>query len=191
MGATLFSATIAYEEEEAFAEVGVTPIWRYDALGRVTQLDLPNGSFRRTEWTPWLTRAFDENDTVDELGNAWKAARVSAGGAEQRAYEVTHPHAATPTVSHYDPLGRAFLVQAHDGFTVPEEEEEEEPEAILFETRVAFDIESQVLGVTDALERLSDERLQHGRPSAVRYQQRQGQPEARRDCGRCAAPTMG
>ncbi|MEO5927539.1 MAG: SpvB/TcaC N-terminal domain-containing protein [Patescibacteria group bacterium] len=146
-----FSATIDYEEEEAFAEIGVTPLLTYDALGRMTRIDLPNGTYRRSEWTAWSTTSFDENDTVGDDGNLWAEARVEDGpasDAEERALRITLPHANTPTVTHFDPMGRAFLVITDNGFT-----EDEEPVALLFETRIAFDIESQILSVKDALGR--------------------------------------
>ena len=61
-----FSATHEYENEKELVEWGVTPILRYDPLGRLIRTDLPNGTFSRVEFTPWRETRWDENDTVLE-----------------------------------------------------------------------------------------------------------------------------
>ncbi|HMY19120.1 MAG TPA: hypothetical protein PKA58_22495 [Polyangium sp.] len=41
-----FSSTHEYEDEDDLVEWGVTPILRYDPLGRVVRTDLPDGFLR-------------------------------------------------------------------------------------------------------------------------------------------------
>jgi YD repeat-containing protein len=48
-------------------EWGVTPVLRYDALGRLTRTDLPNGTFSRVVFDPWKQTTFDPNDNVAPL----------------------------------------------------------------------------------------------------------------------------
>ncbi|XYH97109.1 toxin TcdB middle/N-terminal domain-containing protein [Sorangium sp. So ce1128] len=80
-----FSHRPDYDPEEELAQWGVTPILRYDPLGRAVRVDLPNGTSRRVEFTPWEQTSWDENDTVLEPGNLWHAARQpGATPAEQR-----------------------------------------------------------------------------------------------------------
>ncbi|MFO0553765.1 MAG: toxin TcdB middle/C-terminal domain-containing protein [Polyangiaceae bacterium] len=141
-----FSTTSGYEDEDDIVATGVTPILHYDAIGRLVRTDLPNGSYSRVETSPWKTRAFDPNDTVLEDGNLWRAARLSTAtpapsAAEERARTLAEAHANTPTTTHFDSMGRAFLVVADN------------TDDELFETRTKLDIESQVLEVKDPLGR--------------------------------------
>ncbi|WP_438029770.1 SpvB/TcaC N-terminal domain-containing protein [Sorangium sp. So ce233] len=138
-----FSHRPEYDPEEELAQWGVTPILRYDPLGRAIRVDLPNGTSRRVEFTPWEQTSWDENDTVLEPGNLWHAARQpgatpAASAAEQRAARLAATHAGTPAVEVLDPLGRAFVrVTDLGGGRRPR-------------TRVTLDIEGQELVVTDA-----------------------------------------
>ncbi|MFO0612370.1 MAG: SpvB/TcaC N-terminal domain-containing protein [Polyangiaceae bacterium] len=145
-----FSSTQEYEDEDSIVATGVTSVVTYDALGRVERTDLPNGTYSRVERTPWLETSYDPNDTVTESGNAWRAARQptatpTPSAEEQRARALTELHAATPTKTHVDTLGRAFLVVAHNKVGAADE---------FVETRTKLDIESQVLAVTDAQNRV-------------------------------------
>ncbi len=51
-----FSSTYEYEDETELVEWGVTPVLRYDALGRLIRTDLPNGTFSRVEFDPGSKR---------------------------------------------------------------------------------------------------------------------------------------
>lgn len=141
-----FSSTHEYEDEDELVKWGVTPVLHYDPLGRLVRTDLPNGSYSRVTFTPWLQTSFDENDTVNEPDNLWKEARQTTASPppsdeDQRAATVTADQqgaSGTPTVTHLDPLGRAFLVVTDDGVAGP------------YETRSELDIEGNVLSVTDA-----------------------------------------
>ena len=148
-----FADTPAFEPEAEFREQGVSPVFRYDPAGRLVQTDLPNGTFSRTEITPWLLRAHDVNDTV--AGSAWHAARIGGalGPPEQRAAELTAAHADTPTVTHLDHLGREFLVDRHAGFDASEP-----PVATILRTRQTLDLAGNVLAVVDARDNLAETR---------------------------------
>ncbi|WP_434043958.1 MULTISPECIES: SpvB/TcaC N-terminal domain-containing protein [Sorangium] len=138
-----FSHRPDYDPEEELAHWGVTPIFRYDPLGRLVHVNLPNGTYRRVEFTPWEQKSWDENDTVLEPGNLWHTARQpgatpAASAAEQRAARLAAAHAATPTVELLDTLGRPFLkIGDLGGGTAPR-------------TRLTLDITGQELAVTDA-----------------------------------------
>ncbi len=68
--------------------MGVTPILRYDPLGRLIRTDLPNGTFSRVVFDAWKQTSHDPNDTV--LESAWYAARqaLPAGDPERRAADL-------------------------------------------------------------------------------------------------------
>lgn len=141
-----FSATYEYETDDQLAEWGVTPILKYDPVGRLVRTDMPNGTFSRVEFDAWKQVTYDENDTVLEEGNLWYAARQpeaepEPSAAEQRAASLAHDHANTPTVTHVDPLGRPFLVVQDNGGG----------EHIA--TRTVLDIEGNARTIVDALER--------------------------------------
>src|SRR5262249_27033555 len=100
------SATHEYEDEPELVEWGVTPIMRYDALGRLIRTDLPSGMFSRVAFDPWGEQRFDPNDTV--LESAWYRDRqaLPSSDPEARAAQATARHANTPTRVHLDALGR-------------------------------------------------------------------------------------
>ncbi|WP_437606631.1 hypothetical protein WMF20_37545 [Sorangium sp. So ce834] len=133
-----FSATYEYEDEAELVEWGVTPILRYDPLGRLIRTDLPNGTFSRVEFDAWKQTSHDPNDTV--LESAWYAARqaLAAGDPKRRAAELAAAHAGTPAVSHLDALGRVFRAVADNGAEGQ------------YVTQSALDIEGQPLAITDA-----------------------------------------
>ncbi|XXT35724.1 toxin TcdB middle/C-terminal domain-containing protein [Sorangium sp. So ce448] len=133
-----FSATNEYEDEAELVEWGVTPILRYDPLGRLIRTDLPNGTFSRAVFDAWKQASHDPNDTV--LESPWYAARqaLTAGDPERRAADLAAAHAGTPAVSHLDALGRVFRAVADNGA---------EGEYI---TQTTLDIEGQPLLITDA-----------------------------------------
>jgi RHS repeat-associated protein len=138
-----FSATHEYEDEAILVEWGVTPIMRYDALGRLIRTEMPDGSISRVEFTPWEQSTFDGNDTVLETDNAWYAARQSTATPtpstqDQRAATLTEAHADTPAVVFFDVLGRPFLGIEDNGGTEQ------------YTTRAALDIEGNPVTITDA-----------------------------------------
>ncbi|WP_437913154.1 SpvB/TcaC N-terminal domain-containing protein [Sorangium sp. So ce302] len=141
-----FSATNEYEDEAELVEWGVTPILRYDPLGRLIRTDLPNGTFSRVVFDAWKQTSYDPNDTV--LESSWYAARqaLPTGDPERRAADLAAAHAGTPAVSQLDALGRVFRAVANNGA---------EGEYI---TQTTLDIEGQPLAITDARD---NEAMQH------------------------------
>ncbi|RYD38426.1 MAG: toxin, partial [Verrucomicrobiaceae bacterium] len=108
-----FSTTHEYENEKTLREIGVTPVLYYDSVGRNIRTLFPNGTFARVEFSPWLQKVFDANDTVRE--SQWYIARGSPDPAtdseplndsERRSAWLAAKHADTPGVIHFDSLGR-------------------------------------------------------------------------------------
>jgi RHS repeat-associated protein len=141
-----FDSTFAYEDEKELVNWGVTPILRYDPLGRVIRTDQPNGTFQSKEYDAWQQVNSDENDTV--LASKWYADLGSPDplGAEPadeqtRAAWLAAKHANTPSILQLDPLARMFLTVDDNG------------SAGKFETRSQLDIQGRQLSLTDALGR--------------------------------------
>src|SRR5690606_31304187 len=83
------------------------------------------------------------NDAVmhpDSTPTPWLTERQAptATPEEQRAAQLTLAHANTPTETHFDSLGRPFLVVADNGA------------AGKYETRTVLDVEGNVLSILDA-----------------------------------------
>ena len=143
-----FSPTHEYEDEPGIVEQGVTPILRYDALGRLVRTDLPNGTFSKVEFDPWKETTFDPNDNVapldpnDTAGESlWYQARKgldSVSDPEGRAAALAYVHRGTPGVAHLDALGRTFLTIENNGA------------AGSYATRHMLDLEGNPLVITDA-----------------------------------------
>lgn len=131
-----FSDTSGYEDENELVEWGVTPVLRYDPLGRLVRTELPNGARTKVVFDAWRQESWDPNDTV--AGTPWLAAKQAGTPAEKRAASRALAHASTPSVSHLDSLGREFLAVADNGALGP------------YETRIALDVEGNQRSVTDA-----------------------------------------
>jgi RHS repeat-associated protein len=134
-----FSSTFEYEDEAELVEWGVTPILRYDAIGRRVRTDLPNGTFSKVVFDPWQEARFDPNDTV--LESAWYEERKGldpANDPEGRAAKLAAAHADTPAVMHLDALGRTFRAIEDNG------------PAGKYATTTTLDVEGNPLVVTDA-----------------------------------------
>src|SRR5208283_2529802 len=108
-----FSTTSDYEDEKTLRQIGVTPIWRYDPLGRNVRTDYPNGTLTSVSFTAWMQSRYDANDNV--LQSQWYADRGSPdpttspepqNDPEKRAAWLAARHANTPAVLHSDSLGR-------------------------------------------------------------------------------------
>ncbi|MBL7489450.1 hypothetical protein I6A60_34005 [Frankia sp. AgB1.9] len=98
------------------AAVGVSPVMFYDAAGRLIRTEFPDGTLSRAEFSPWLRRDFDQNDTVLEPGNRWYAKRTAPGADadDQRAARIAARHKDTPAETHLDSLGRDVIAIAHN-----------------------------------------------------------------------------
>lgn len=103
------SRTPEFERDASLWQLGATSTKHFDPLGRSLWVDEPNGSYSRVEYTPWLRREFDANDTVAETGNAYREARRSLDPLtddEGFALARSLDHADTPKTVHLDPSGR-------------------------------------------------------------------------------------
>jgi RHS repeat-associated protein len=140
-----FSPHHRWDNEEASQEVGVTPILYYDAAGRQVRAEMPDGSYSRVEFSPWLMATWDANDTVLEPGNAWYARYASGTAEERQAARLAAIHAETPAVTHLDSLGREVVAIAHNKLqrdsTIIEEK---------YLTYTKLDIEGKPLWIQDA-----------------------------------------
>src|SRR4051794_34432282 len=94
---------------------------------------MPDGTASRVEFSPWLSRSFDQNDTIEESvwyrerlttaergpgatpGSAQEQSRAQAASTqEKRAARLAAAHAGTPSEIHLDSLGRDVVAIAHN-----------------------------------------------------------------------------
>jgi len=117
-----------FNEVEAQAETGVTPILYYDAPGRLIRTDSPDGSYSKVEFDPWQVITWDQNDTV--LDSKWYTSRNPVNPsaalptdlltgqitatADQRAAWLAARSSGTPSVTLLDTLGRNVITVAHN-----------------------------------------------------------------------------
>jgi RHS repeat-associated protein len=165
-----FSATYLYEPEREMTDIGVSPVLFYDPVERVVATLHPNHTWEKVVFDPWQQTTYDVNDTVTRdpktdadvkgfftlLPDAdylptWHQQRITGamGAAEKSAAEKTEVHADTPTIAHFDTLGRAFLTIAHNKFERYNAVVEEK-----YPTRVIMDIEGNQREVIDAKDRI-------------------------------------
>ena len=148
-------------------QTGVSCTLFYDPIERVIGTLHPNHTWEKIVFDPWRQEDWDVNDTAliadpktdldvgeffqrlaeTEYLPTWDAQRQAGtlGTAEKTAAEKTAIHAATPSVTYADSLGRSFLAIALNAFkrggTIVEEK---------YLTRVVFDIEGNQREVIDA-----------------------------------------
>lgn len=151
-----FSTTHAYEDEADLVECGVTPILRYDPLGRLIRIDHPDGTLTRTEFDPWQQTTWDVNDTV--LESPWYVDRGSPdpwtdpvpADPDERAAFLAAEHAETPAVQHLDTLGRPFVSIAHNRVVTRDDVGAvTEVQDVHTPTRSVLDIEGNPLAIID------------------------------------------
>jgi RHS repeat-associated protein len=140
--------------------VGVSSTLFYDPLDRVVATLHPNKSWEKVLFETWKTVSYDANDTAlqtdpsddPDIGSffallpredylpTWYESRIGGelGREEQQIAEKVVAHANTPSISHFDALGRMFLVIADNGGKGK------------YETRSHFDILGKVRSVVDA-----------------------------------------
>lgn len=163
-----FSPTHKFE----FAiSIGVGSTLFYDPLERVVASLHPNHAFEKVVFDPWQQATWDVNDTVLQADPkldldvgafferlpgvsylpTWYVARAGGamGAREQAAATKTEVHDSTPTVTHFDTLGRPFLMVAYNRFlrngtTIDEK----------YRTRLSLDVEGNERSVFDALGRV-------------------------------------
>lgn len=100
-----FSSTPGFEPDAELASFGVSATSRYDAIGRPTTQELPNGTTTRAERSSWRESRHDPNDTV--VGSLYETLRdpLPQGDPEKQALVKARTHANTPVVVHMDARG--------------------------------------------------------------------------------------
>ncbi len=138
-----FSINDGYEAEADLVQVGVSALRQYDPLGREIRIDHPDGTFERTDFTPWIVLRHDRNDTV--LDSDWYQARGAPdplllpepADPQTRAAWLAAQHADTPTREHFDTLGRSIVTETDAGA------------GSLHRTRTLYDIQNRQREVID------------------------------------------
>jgi RHS repeat-associated protein len=156
---------------------GVSSTLFYDPAERVVATLRPDHTWEKVVFDQWRQTTFDANDTVlnadgstdPKLDNdvkgffsrlpdadylpTWYEQRIAlaSNDPERIAADKTAVHRQTPTVTHVDALGRAFLTVAHNRFernnTIVEEK---------YPTRVELDIEGNQRSARDAVAQNGD-----------------------------------
>ncbi|WP_353196141.1 SpvB/TcaC N-terminal domain-containing protein [Parapedobacter defluvii] len=141
-----FSVTHRYEGYKELVETGVTPLLYYDAIGRLTKTEMPDGSFSNVEFDSWKQTVYDANDTV--LESEWYKERTDSAHPDfitdtkhQQAAAKAAAHAHTPNVLHFDTLGRPVLSIAHNKTSEGDE---------FYHTHSQVDTEGNLRSITDA-----------------------------------------
>ena len=159
-----FSATPQFGIEKW----GVSPTLFYDSVERVVATLHPNNTFEKVVFDPWMQTSYDVNDTVTfdpktdpDVGDffamlpdadylpTWYQQRIGGalGPDELAAAQKAAVHANTPTIAHFDGLGRTFLTIADNGKDASGAEQ-------LYSTRTVLDIVGNQREVIDALGRV-------------------------------------
>ena len=148
-----FSPTSDYEDDLAIVQWGVTPLMHYDPLGRLVRVDLPQGSYTKVAFSPWKQTSWDSNDTAATSGSSEPDEQSWYDKAAGWVRNAIAAHFDTPTVVHFDTLGRPVATVTHNkvsggtggngGGLVDE----------FATTAVKLDITGATLAVTDALGR--------------------------------------
>lgn len=148
-----FSVNHRYEDHKELVETGVTPIIHYDSPGRAVRTEMPDGTFTKIEFDSWKKAVYDANDTVQETG--WfldrtgrlidvKLVREGKDPArEKQAADKAAKHANTPSVFHFDTLGRPVLSVEHNRNIATGADE-------FYQTVLKLDTEGNLRTVTDA-----------------------------------------
>ena len=139
-----FSSTASFDTEATLATRGVTPILQYDPIARLIRTDLPNGTYSKVDLDAWSQMTWDEIDTLDTT-TSWYVDRIGGSylrepALEQQAAISALKLAGTPSVAHFDALGRAVATIKDAGNTDPQQ---------FHETSQELDIEGAVLTVRD------------------------------------------
>lgn len=139
-----FTDNPAFDDAEYAATHGVSPRMHYDPLGRVVRIDMPDGTFTKTEWDSWKQVMYDANDTVTD--SDWYTAAMAAGGNRENAAIKAFEHYNTPFTNHLDTLARAFYTIQHDRHPNPIAWGD-----FYYESYVELDITGNRLAIHDAL----------------------------------------
>jgi RHS repeat-associated protein len=175
-----FTDTSRYEFD---VRIGVSPVLFYDPAGRVVATLHPNHTFEKVVFNPWLQATYDVNDTCAPRGaqtgdprsdpdisgyvvgyfetqpdtwQTWHAMRVGGalGPHERNAALRAEAHANTPTIAHFDVLGRPFLTVARNRTICPGHDLDGTEDT--FAARIELDIEGNQCAVRDAIQQAGD-----------------------------------
>lgn len=156
--------------------IGVSPVLFYDPVERVVATLHPNHTWEKVVFDSWRQETWDVNDTVlvadpstdPDVGDffrrlpvvdylpTWYAQRQGSTPAQQEQVAASKSaiHANTPTVSHFDSLGRTFLTIAQNRFKYSDTPPTDAPTEESHRTRVILDIEGNQREVIDARDRV-------------------------------------
>lgn len=168
-----FTGTHRFEFD---VRIGVSPVLFYDPVGRLVATLHPNHTWEKIVFDPWQQETWDVNDTVlvvdpsadldvggffsrlpvaDYLPTWYAQRQGGALGSEEKAAAAKAAiHAGTPTVAHFDSLGRIFLTIAQNKFKYIDTPLTDPPVEEHYETRVILDIEGNQREVIDANNRV-------------------------------------
>ncbi|MEI9806810.1 MAG: toxin TcdB middle/C-terminal domain-containing protein [Bacteroidota bacterium] len=107
-----FSNTPLYETQtEIVSEKLVAPpaITHYDPLQRIIRVDTPKGFFTKVEFTPWVQKYFDEDDTVLHSPFYKENYPKKLSVPEKEALDKAAAFFDTPTINVTDNAGNVFL----------------------------------------------------------------------------------
>lgn len=135
-----FAPDDRFDTEADLVHYGVTPILRYDPLGRLVETEYPDGTRSFVTFNAWEQQTWDRNDAV--LGTRWYAERIQLPESDPagRAARLAATHAGTFTEARFDSLGRPYLTIADNGH------------GELFRTGVERDVQGNERAVIDARE---------------------------------------
>lgn len=148
-----FSVNWHYEDYKELVESGVTPKMYYDSSDRLIKTEMPDGTFSKVEFDSWKETVYDANDTI--LESSWfinrsrrlmDASLILEGkdpAREKIAADNAAKHAGTPTVMHYDTLGKLVLSIDHNRNSATEANE-------FYHTKALLDLEGNLRAVIDA-----------------------------------------
>jgi RHS repeat-associated protein len=151
-----FSVAPSFDDEKEMPALGTPSIFYYDPMGRNMRTVFPDKTFSKVEFTPWLQKTFDANDTVRDsewysnLGSPDPDAPAPAN-PQQRAAWLAAAHHDTPAIAHLDTLGRTFLTLADKGLRFLNAGEISGDH--LLNHLVELDIENNELAMKDAMNR--------------------------------------
>jgi RHS repeat-associated protein len=167
-----FSDTHHFDSD---VRIGVSPVLFYDPVERVVATLHPNRTWEKVVFGPWRQETWDVSDTVlvsdpktdPDVGDffkrlpdadylpTWHTQRDDGtfGAQEQDAARKAAVYADTPTVTHADSLGRAFLTIVRNKFKFSNAPPGDPPLEEVYETRTILDIEGNQREVVDPKDR--------------------------------------
>lgn len=146
-----FAVTHHYDSHEEMVETGVTPLFHYDAMGRLVRTVLPDGTFSTTTFNAWQQKLYDQGDTVTQ--SSWYTNRANSlidgeliaegkdPASEKAAALASATYDGTPAMLDFDTLGRPILQTQHNRVDGVDS---------FYQTRITLDIEGALRHIVDA-----------------------------------------